>query len=123
LLLGGKERGEREEQNPSINWKKRGRIGWDLEAERRRGVAGSSSAWQPAGEDDTVAGRKSRLFRLRFSLLGLTEREGDQTDFGEREGRLGWADWAGLAARGKRRVGPKSAQRLRERFKNFFQLK
>jgi hypothetical protein len=28
--------------------------------------------------------------------------------------------WAGLAARGKRRVGPNSAQRLRGGFKNFF---
>ena len=62
--------------------KRKGRI-W-----RRKAAQGGSSgsAWlQPEVRDDTVAGRKNRLFRLPFSLLGLTEREGDQTDFGERE--------------------------------------
>ncbi len=73
-------------------------------------MAGSSSAWQPAGEDDTVAGRKSRLFRLGF-IFSARLKEGGKTDFDrEREegaarlqlgrlGRFGRAEREGVLGR------------------------
>jgi hypothetical protein len=83
--------GEKIEEDERIKTpQKSGRNGVGLERIwRRKGDA----AWQLGlcpdcrlkVRDDTVAGRKNRLFRLPISLLGLTEREGDQTDFGERE--------------------------------------
>ncbi len=84
-------------------------------AARRRGAPGSSSVSSRLEvRDDTVAGRKSSLFRLGF-ISSARLKEGGKTDFDrerERRGRLGcsWADWAGSAARREREywaeIGP-----------------
>ena len=92
--------GEKIEEDERIKTpQKSGRNGVGLERIwRRKG----DEAWQlglclAAARDDTVAGRKSRLFRLGF-ISSVRLKEGGKTDFDrERGGEAGgcWADWAG----------------------------
>jgi hypothetical protein len=101
LLLEGKERGEREEQNPSTNRRKPSRIWADLERETAARVRARRRSEVEDGPD---------MWAPHVS--------------GWRRGRGAASAWAELGrARGKeekeREVGPESAQRPRRIFKTF----
>jgi hypothetical protein len=94
LFLEGKERGDREEQNSSINWKKRGRIWTNLRGERTARVRTRAAAAAGGGRRSRQVGPTCRWLRERRGAGGdgLGRLGPAWPRAGERERERSWAE-------------------------------